>query len=110
MIWPGSAGRAGQSRIGWDEAFLHPLFLLHAAILEPDFHLCLVELKGAGDFDSPGASQVLVKVELLLQLGQLLGREVGPARVVDAAPGARLTSVAVTFGLRNCNVDEEQNF
>lgn len=63
--------------------------------------MCFVELKRAGDLDPSGTSQVLVKVELLLQLGQLLRREVRSSRVIDAA-GARLTSVAVRFGLRNC--------
>ena len=69
--------------------------------MKPDFHLCLVELKRACNFDAPGAGQVLVEVELLLQLCQLLRREVGSACVVDAA-GTGLTCVPVLVGLRNC--------
>ena len=62
-------GPARQSWVGRDQSLLHALFLLHSPILKPDFHLCLVELKRACNFDAPGAGQVLVEVELLLQLG-----------------------------------------
>jgi len=68
-----------------DQPLLHSLLLFHPSVLEPDLDLRLVELERAGDFDPARPRQVLVKVELLLQFGQLLGREVGPARVVDAA-------------------------
>lgn len=93
--------------VGRDEPLLHPLLLLHPPVLEPDFHLGLVQLKSPRNFDPPGPRQVLVEVELLLQLRQLLRREVRPPRVVDA-PGARLTAVAITFGLRNWKVKRER--
>ena len=58
-----------QGGVWRNEPLLHAFFLFHPTILEPDFHLCLVELKRACNFDAPGAGQVLVEVELLLQLG-----------------------------------------
>ncbi len=58
--------------------------LLHPAVLKPDFHLRLVELQTGGDLHPPCPCQVLVEVELLLQLGQLLGGEVGADHVVLA--------------------------
>ena len=88
------------------QALLHTFLLLHSSILEPDFHLCLVQLKSARNFDPAGARQVLVKVELLLQLGQLFGSEVGASRVVEAA-GAGLSPVPVRIGLRNCKRKQE---
>ena len=98
VVVPGTC----QGGVWRNEPLLHAFFLFHPTILKPDFHLCLVELKGAGDFDPSGSGQVLVEVELLLQLGQLLRREVRSSRVVDAT-GALLTSIAaVCFGLRNC--------
>ena len=102
--WPAAPS---QGRVGWDQSFLHAFFLLHSPVLKPDLHLCLVELQCTRDFNPAGSSQVLVEVELLLQLCQLLGREVGAARVVDAA-GTGLTSVAsVGFRLRNCKVEKK---
>ena len=57
-------------------------------------YLGFVELKGGGYLYAPGPGEVLVEVELLLQLRQLLGGEVGPARVVDAAgPGTTVESL-----------------
>lgn len=53
------------------------LLLLHAPVLEPNLDLRLVELQGGGDFHPPGPTQVLVEMELLLQLGQLPGGEIG---------------------------------
>lgn len=71
-----------------EQPFFLPLLLLHPTVLEPDFHLSLIQLQRGGDLHPPRSGQVLVKVELLLQLSQLLGGEVGPHRV-------RLTSVPV---------------
>ncbi len=85
------------------QPLLHALLLFHPPILEPDLHLGFVELEGTGYLDSPCPRQVLVEVELLLQLGQLLRREVGPARVVEA-PRATLTPIPVGFGFRNCKI------
>jgi hypothetical protein len=48
-------------------------------------YLGFVELQGRGNFNTPGPSEVLVEVELLLQLRQLLRGEVGAAGIVDAA-------------------------
>ena len=62
-------GPARQGGVGRNQTLLHAFFLFHSPILKPDFHLCLVELKRACNFDAPGAGQVLVEVELLLQLG-----------------------------------------
>ena len=85
----------------WNEALLHPLLLLHAAVLEPDLDLGLVQLQGPRYLYSTRPGQVLVEMELLLQLGQLLGGEVGSPCVVDA-PRTRLATVAaVRIGLRN---------
>ena len=92
---------SSQGRIGGYKTFFHAFFLFHSSILEPNFHLCFIELKSAGNFNSSGSGQVLVEVELLLQLGQLLGGEVGSPCVVDA-PRTRLATVAaVRIGLRN---------
>lgn len=66
-----------------DQAFLHPLLLLHPSVLEPDLDLGLVELECRCDLDPPRPRQVLIEVELLLQLRQLLVREIGPAGVVE---------------------------
>jgi len=55
--------------------------LLHTPVLEPDLDLRLVEAERRGDLDAARARQVAVEMELLLQLGQLLVREVGPAEV-----------------------------
>lgn len=82
-----------------DQPLLHPLLLLHPPVLEPDLDLRLVELERAGDLDPAGPRQVLVEVELLLQFGQLLRREVGAPRVVEIR--LVLTPVDETLGLRN---------
>ena len=68
---------AAAERLG----LLQPLLLLHAAVLEPDLDLRLVEAERGGDLDAAGARQVAVEVELLLQFGQLLVGEVRPAAV-----------------------------
>ena len=92
----------GQAVVRRDQALLHPLLLLHPAVLEPDLDLGLVELQSSGDLDPTSPGQVLVEVELLLQLRQLLRREVGPPGVVD--PACVVTSrVAVGVGFRNWN-------
>ena len=97
----GIAAVADERRVGRDEPLLHALLLLHPPVLEPDLDLRLVELQRRGDLYPPRPRQVLVEVELLLQLCQLLRREVGSACVVDAA-GTGLTCVPVLVGLRNC--------
>ncbi len=84
--------------LGRDEALLHPLLLLHAPVLEPDLDLGLVQLERGGDLDPPRAREILVEVELLLQLRQLLRREVGPPAVVDAARPARHEPEVHRFG------------
>ena len=61
--------------------FFQSLLLLHAAVLEPDLDLGLVEAEGRGDLYPAGPREVLIEVELLLQLRQLLVREVCPAHV-----------------------------
>ena len=91
----------GEGGVWWDEALLHAFFLFHPSILKPNLDLGFIELKSAGNFNSSGSGQVLVEMELLLQLGQLLGGEVGSPCVVDA-PRTRLATVAaVRIGLRN---------
>lgn len=65
-----------------NQAFFHPLFLLHPSILEPDLYLSFVQLQSLGDLDPSCSSQILVKVELLLEFCQLLRCKVGPSRVV----------------------------
>ena len=84
-------GRRGarEGRLGWDEPLLHPFLLLHASILEPDFHLRLIELKSSGDLNPPRPCQVFVEVELFLQFRQLLGGKIRPTRVV--CPNAETT-------------------
>lgn len=60
-----------------NRAYFLTLFLLHPAVLEPNFHLSFVELENSGNFHSPGPGQVPVEMELLLELCQLLCVEVG---------------------------------
>jgi len=67
------------------QAFLHSLLLLHSPVLEPDLHLRFVELQGGSNLDAPRSRQVLVEVKLLLQLSELLVREVGASSIVEAA-------------------------
>jgi len=86
----------------WNEALLHPLLLLHAAVLEPDLDLGLVQLQGPRYLYPTRPGQVLVEMELLFQLGQLLGGEVGPAGVVDSSgtpAQASATAGTVTAGV-----------
>lgn len=71
-------------RIAQHAAQFLALLLLHPAVLEPDFHLRLVELQAGGDLHPSCPRQVFVEVELLLQLGELLGGEVGSDHVVLA--------------------------
>lgn len=67
--------------------------LLHPAVLKPNFHLRLVELQTGGDLHPPCPRQVFVEVELFLQLGELLGGEVGADHVVLAGdPELRVDS------------------
>ena len=119
LAWRASAAH----RVGLLELNLaHALFLLHPAVLEPDFHLSLVQSQGGGDLDATGSGEVLVEVELLLQLRQLFVGEVGPpgprghrrarARLPVSAgallPAARargaaiLGTVLVVAGFRRC--------
>ena len=86
----------------WNEALLHPLLLLHAAVLEPDLDLGLIQLQGPRYLYPTRPGQVLVEMELLFQLGQLLGGEVGPAGVVDSSgtpAQASATAGTVTAGV-----------
>lgn len=85
-----------EGRVRRDEALLHPFLLLHPPVLEPYLDLGLVQLEGGCDLDPPCPCQVFVEVELLLQLGQLLRRKVGPPCVVDAASLA--TEIPVGLG------------
>lgn len=48
------------------------LLPLHASVLKPDFNLPLGETQSVGNFDPPPPGQIPVKVELLLQLQDLL--------------------------------------
>ena len=68
--------------------------LLHASVLKPNFHLRLAQLQGAGHLHPPGPRQVLVEVELLLQLGQLLGAEAGPRGPVHRGMAIRTDAAA----------------
>jgi len=54
-------------------------------------------LQSGGYLDAPGPREVLVEVELLLQLRELFGGEVGPARVVDTPRTARAPVEPVGF-------------
>lgn len=78
----GAVGRVGIVVLLHPHALL--LLPLGAPVLEPDLHLRFVELQAGGHLHPPGPRQILVEVELLLQLGQLLGGEVGPDHVVLA--------------------------
>ena len=93
---------SGQGGIWWNKSFLHAFFLFHPSILKPNLDLGFIELKSAGNFNSSGSGQVLVEMELLFQLGQLLGGEVGPAGVVDSSgtpAQASATAGTVTPGV-----------
>lgn len=81
---PGAAQGRHVRAVRRYQALLHALLLLHSPVLKPDLHLRLVELQRGRDFDAPRARQVLVEVELLLQLGELLVREVRAAGIVEA--------------------------
>lgn len=63
---------------GRSETFLLALLLFHPPVLEPYLNLGLVQLKGGSYFHAPGSREVLAEVELLLELCQLPGGEVGP--------------------------------
>jgi hypothetical protein len=69
--------------------------LLHPPVLEPDLDLSLVELQGGRDLDPPRPRQVFVEVELFLQLGQLFGGKIGPARVVGTAESSQTADASV---------------
>jgi len=47
------------------------LFILHPAVLEPDFDLSLCEVEQVGHLHPPGSAEVPVKVELLFELHKL---------------------------------------
>ena len=83
-----TVSRVGGRSFSRQQSFLLTLLLFHPAVLEPYFHLRLVELQRGRDLHAPRTGQVLVEVELFLQLGQLLRGEVGPDRV-------RLSAIAV---------------
>ena len=83
-----------------DQTLFHPLLLLHAAVLEPDLDLGLVQLKRPRDLYPARPRQVLVEVKLFLQLSQLFRREVGPPCVVDPPGPAGATEAARTVAAR----------
>lgn len=58
-------------------AVLALLFVLHSAVLEPDFHLFLGQVQVCGDLDAPQSGQVHVGGELSLQLQKLRAGEGG---------------------------------
>lgn len=61
--------------MGWDvpgPVLPRHLFLLHSAILKPDFHLSVGEVNTPTDLQAALASQVHIKEELLLQLQGLV--------------------------------------
>lgn len=47
-------------------------FLLHSAILEPDFHLTFAQSDGRGYLDATLTSEILVVAVLFLELERLL--------------------------------------
>ena len=67
--------------------WLHFFFLHLPSILEPNFDLSLVQTQRRSDFYSPSSGEVLVKVELLLQLGQLSCRKSRSSRSVADGSG-----------------------
>lgn len=56
-------------------AALALLFVLHSAVLEPDFHLFLGQVQVCGDLDAPQSGEVHVGGELSFQLQKLCTRE-----------------------------------
>jgi len=77
---PSTAGRRcrpAAERLG----LLQALLLLHAAVLEPDLDLRLVQAERGGDLDAARARQVAVEVKLFLEFGQLFVGEVCSAAV-----------------------------
>lgn len=52
-------------------AALSLLFVLHSAVLKPDFHLLLRQVQVCGDLDAPQSGEVHVSGELSLQLQKL---------------------------------------
>lgn len=56
-------------------AALALLFVLHPAVLEPDFHLFLGQVQVCGDLDAPQPGEVHVGGELPLQLQKLRAGE-----------------------------------
>ena len=96
--WRG--GVAQQRGVVGDQTLFHPLLLLHAAVLEPDLDLGLIQLKRPCDLYPARPRQVLVEVKLFLQLSQLFRREVGPPCVVDAPGPAGATEAARTVATR----------
>lgn len=53
-------------KFGWQQPFFLSLFLLHPPVLEPNFHLSLIELQRGCNFYTARPGQVLVEVEFLL--------------------------------------------
>lgn len=66
------------------ESLLLSLLLFHSAVLEPYFHLCLVQLEGGSDFHSPRSREILAEVKLFLELCELFGCEIGPYGVLGS--------------------------
>ena len=76
-----SAARGATERWWRQTRLAHALLLLHASVLEPDFHLSFVEAESCGNLDATRTSQVFVEVELLLKLRQLFVCEVRSTHV-----------------------------
>lgn len=81
---PGTSERWHCSILRRYQSFLHSLLLLHPPVLEPNFHLRLVQLQRRSDLYAPCPGQVLVEVKLLLQFRQLLVREIRSTGVIEA--------------------------
>lgn len=80
----GTAQRRHVCAIRWYQTLFHTLFLFHSPILEPDLYLRLVELQRGRDLNASRSRQVLIEMELLLQLGELLIREIRATGVIEA--------------------------
>lgn len=81
----GTAQRRHVCAIRWYQTLFHTLFLFHSPILEPDLYLRFVELQRGRDFDASRSRQVLIEMELLLQLSELLIREIRTTGIIKAA-------------------------
>lgn len=71
--WRRDLSRYSRNHYSFPFSFL----LLHPPILEPDFHLSVIEAQRFRYFHTPGSGEVLIEMELFLQFGQLLSAEIG---------------------------------